>query len=425
MQHHSAATITTPVRNSGTPRSTAAIVRPLRAPCKRLVGAVLAALALAAHAQEDPAAITEAECREWVERLAAPELRGRATGTPEGRRAAELIAAEFQRLGLHGAGTDRTYFQDFTVGAGRPARNVLGLLLGEDDAVAREVVIVSAHYDHLAPRREGPAARDIIYPGADDNASGVAALLELAEAFAAHPPRRSILFAAWDAEENQLPAAPGGLQGSGHWVREPTIALPKIAAMLCMDMLSRDFLSVMDDTCYVVGTERSDALRAIVERVDARTDLHLDPAGTDIVGPRSDHWHFFGRQVPFLFFSTSQHGDYHTPRDTPDRVRPDKLAACARAVEAVTRAIADAEARPTFRDEPYVGVEEVRTFVRVGERVLERRDRFEFAAGAEERLRQILDRARAVLDAGTVTPAERQALVMAAGALLLMQVRER
>ena len=425
MQHHSATTITTPVMNSGTPRSTRVIVGACRAACKRLVFAALAPLALAAHAQDHgPAAITEAECREWVATLASPAMRGRATGTPEGRRAAELIAGEFERLGLHGAGTDRTYFQDFTVGADRPGRNVLGLLLGEDDAVVREVVIVSAHYDHLRPR-EGSVARDVIYPGADDNASGVAALLELAEAFVARPPRRSVLFAAWDAEENQMPAAPGGLQGSGHWVREPTIALPKIAAMLCMDMLSRDFLGVMDDTLYVVGTERSDALRAIVERVDPETELHLDPAGTDIVGPRSDHWHFFGRKVPYLFFSTSQHADYHTPRDTPERAKPAKLAACARAIEAIARAIADADARPAFRDEPYVGVEEVRTFVRVGERVLERRERFEFDAGAEERLGQILDRARAAVAAGAITAAERQALVMAAGALLMMQVRER
>jgi hypothetical protein len=175
----------------------------------------------------------------------------------------------------------------------------------------------------------------------------------------------------------------------------------------------------------VVGTERSDVLRAIVEQVDAVTPLHLDPAGADIVGPRSDHWHFFGRKIPFLFFSTSQHGDYHTPRDTPERADTGKLAACATAIASVTRAIADGPERPTFRDAAYVGVEEIRTLLRAGERVLERRDRFEFAAGAEERLRQVLERARATVAAGTLTPEERQGLAMAAGALLLLQVRER
>lgn len=428
----SATTSATPSQNNHAPRPTRRILRgaPPRVKASA-AAATLAMLAAVGGAQDaTPAAggaasITVEECAAHQRWLASPELKGRGAGTPEGYRVATWIAGEFARLGLYPAGPDREYFQPFDLPTGKRGRNVLGLLPGSGGERAREVVIVSAHYDHLPPR-ERPDGTTVWFPGADDNASGAAALLELAEAFAEAParPARSLLFVAWDGEENQLDGIPSGLCGSRHWVAEPTIALERIAAMTTMDMLSRDFLSVMDDTLYVVGAERSDAIRAVVEAAAPAAELVLDHAAAHVIGPRSDHWPFFGKQVPILFFSTSQHRDYHQPTDTAARARPDKCAKATRAIHAIVRGIADAPERPTFRAEPFQGPEELRTLVRVGERVLAKRDRFEIDAAALARLEKVVADTKAALEKGEITPQQRSTLQMAAG-LLLFQIREK
>jgi hypothetical protein len=415
-----------PTQNRFAPRRTGGIVRALFHRRKQIVAAALLACAFAGGtaAQEAPltasgeATLTKAELKEHVAWLAGPELRGRGAGTKYGRRTAEYIRAEFERLGFYPAGTDRTWYQDFPLGKNEgTGRNVLGLLLGTDDAVAREVVIISAHYDHLG-MRVLPDGRRFMFPGADDNASGVATMLELAEAFAKQPTRRSILFAAWDGEE-------GGLRGSRYYTDHPTVALEKLAAMTTMDMLSRDFLGVMENTLYVIGAERSDVLRRTVNGVQAETSLQLDVMGAELIGPRSDHFFFMMKQVPILFFSTSEHRDYHQPTDTPANADLEKHFACTRAIYKVLRRIGDGDARPEWREKAHVGIGEVKTMLHVGEAVLANKEKFVFQTNAVEELEMVMERCREVIKRGTITAGERMTLGMQGGVLLMRKIREK
>ncbi len=386
--------------------------------------AALAALAIGAFAAAPAAAqdaaettITKAELEEHVAWLAGPALRGRGAGTADGRKTARYIRDRFKALGFHPAGTDRTWFQDFPLGETATGRNVLGLLLGTDDAVAREVVIISAHYDHLGVRITADG-REIMFPGADDNASGVATMLELAEAFAMQPTRRSILFAAWDGEE-------GGLRGSRYYTEHPTVPLEKIAAMTTMDMLSRDFLGVMDNTMYVIGAERSDVLRRAVDGVRPTVELQLDVMGAELIGPRSDHFFFMMQEVPILFFSTSEHRDYHQPTDTPANADLDKHLDCSRAIYRIMRRVGDGSDRPDWRKQAHVGMGEVKTFLHVGEAVLRRKEHFDFVGNAELELEKVLEQCRTILARGTITATERMALGLQGGILLMRKIRER
>lgn len=218
------------------------------------------------------------------------------------------------------------------------ARNVLGFLPGSDPALRDEVVVVGAHYDHLGLGHHGGSlaggkARGEIHNGADDNASGTAGILELAQAFAQSPPRRSILFIAFSGEER-------GLLGSAHWVKHPTLPLARVAAMVNLDMIGR-----LREELEVGGVGTAASFAALVEREIAAEGLKgkLTSSG---FGP-SDHASFCGAGIPVLFFFTGLHEDYHRPSDDVERFNAEGAAHVARVAERCVRAIADGE-RPTF-----------------------------------------------------------------------------
>jgi hypothetical protein len=206
--------------------------------------------------------------------------------------------------------------------------NVAGLLPGRDPAVASECVVVGAHFDHLGFGGEASLAPDqlgVVHPGADDNASGTAALLQVARAFAREPerPRRTVLFAAFSAEEL-------GLLGSGQLVKAPPAACPveRMQLMVNLDMVGRPSKGKV----YVDGASTAQGLRQRLEALASR-----GPAGRlevafgpgDGYGP-SDHTSFYARGVPVLFFFTGAHADYHRPTDTADKVDAEGLAEVAR-----------------------------------------------------------------------------------------------
>jgi hypothetical protein len=187
------------------------------------------------------------------------------------------------------------------------ARNVVALLPGSDPERANEVVILGAHYDHLGYGGEGSLAPDAreIHNGADDNASGTAALLEVAEALAVgEAPARPVLFIAFSGEER-------GLLGSAHFVAEPTVAIDGALAMINMDMVGR----VRDNTTTVFGMatapEWEATLAAVNEAQDEPFNLTLLPDG---YGP-SDHSSFYGAGMPVLHFFSNTHSEYHRPED--------------------------------------------------------------------------------------------------------------
>ena len=220
-----------------------------------------------------------------------------------------------------------------------PTANVVGVLPGTDLALRGEAVVIGAHYDHLgrgSPFSLAPDHLDEIHPGADDNASGTAAVMGLAEAFVrAGGTRRSLVFVAFSGEEL-------GLLGSTHYVRQPPLPVEQTVAMVNFDMVGR----MKDGQLYAMGVDTGQGLRALVEQAAAGLDVTLRLRG-DGVGP-SDHTAFVNRERPVVFFFTGTHGDYHRPGDTVEKIDADGLRKVAAVASNAVRALADRDARLAF-----------------------------------------------------------------------------
>ena len=215
-----------------------------------------------------------------------------------------------------------------------PARNVVGFLPGSDPTAASEWVLVGAHHDHVGGYiGEG----DTVFNGADDNASGVSAILELAQAFAtADPrPRRSLVFATFSAEEK-------GLLGSEALVRD-VLETERIAFMLNLDMIGRN----SGESIRVYGDGYVRGLKPLVEAASAGSELELEFAGNDYEA-NSDHAPFFRRDVPFMFFFTGLHEDYHGRGDHAEKLDYDRMQAIARVAYGVLERAASRETRMSF-----------------------------------------------------------------------------
>jgi hypothetical protein len=212
--------------------------------------------------------------------------------------------------------------------------NVVALLRGSDPDLAEEYVIVTAHFDHVGvgpPDERG----DSIYSGADDNASGTAAITEVARAFAAleAAPPRSVVFLAVSGEEK-------GLLGSAYYAGNPTVPSRGIVANLNLDMVSRN----APDTVHAIGEEFTVLGQWAHEVARDHPELGLtlapDPEPEEQAFLRSDHFSFVQHRVPALMLTTWLHDDYHAPSDTPDRVDADKATRVARLAFLLTHRIA-------------------------------------------------------------------------------------
>jgi hypothetical protein len=217
--------------------------------------------------------------------------------------------------------------------------NVVGTLPGTDPALAAEAVVVGAHYDHLgrgSPFSLAPDRGDAIHPGADDNASGTAALLGVAEAMArGGAGRRSIVFVAFSAEEL-------GLIGSTHYVGQPAVPLDRTVAMVNLDSVGR----LRDGRLHAMGVDTGQGLRDLVEEAARGLPVQLTLRG-DGIGS-SDHTAFLNRERPVVFFFTGPHADYHRPSDTWNKIDADGLRTVATVAYRVVRALADRDERPSF-----------------------------------------------------------------------------
>lgn len=239
---------------------------------------------------------------EFVDYVAHDAFEGRAAGSHGGQAIAEFLASQLKQLGLKPAGTGSEYTQAF----GSNYRNVLGLLEGRDPVLKDQVILVGAHFDHVGygTSRTSRGPIGFIHNGADDNGSGTSAVLKLAEALAlmAEPPKRSILFAFWDAEEI-------GLLGSKHWLSQPTIPLERLRLAVDIDMIGR----LRDNRLVVFGTRTTYGLRRMVSEQSDGTNLWFDFSWK--VQPNGDHYPFYAQGVPVLLFHTGEHDDYHRPSD--------------------------------------------------------------------------------------------------------------
>jgi len=281
--------------------------------------------------------ITKDEAQQLIDTLADDSFEGREAGSRGGRAAGNLLMKEYEKLGLAPAGDGKTFFQGFN----GSSRNILGLLEGSDPRLKHEVVVVGAHYDHVGYGRSTNSFGPIgyIHNGADDNASGVSGLLEIAEAIKLLPvaPRRSILFALWDGEEQ-------GLLGSQHWLASPTLDKSRVVVAVNMDMIGR----LRDLRLEVYGTRTAPQLRRIVSEANREASLDIDFSW--LMKADSDHWTFFSRSIPSIMFHTRLHGDYHRPSDDAHAVNADGITSVARVVLLSVLELADRDEIGKFRD---------------------------------------------------------------------------
>ncbi|HET9984578.1 MAG TPA: M28 family peptidase [Longimicrobiales bacterium] len=282
----------------------------------------LAALSTAPVAAQEcprPASVVKglAQPKAAIRYLADDRLGGRLAGSADERCAGDYIAAEFRRIGLEPAGDAGTYFQSLPLASAinphAPAgtgRNVVARLRGADPTLAAEAVVIGAHYDHLGHGGFGslePNSTDI-HNGADDNASGVGALLAVAERLAKGVrPARSVVFVAFTGEEE-------GLLGSEFYASHPAVPLEKTRAMLNMDMVGR----LGTQPLLVYGTGTATEWSGVVKEAAAREGLPIAEKA-DGYGP-SDQTSFYAKDVPVLHFFTNVHGDYHKPSDDWEKI---------------------------------------------------------------------------------------------------------
>lgn len=220
--------------------------------------------------------------------------------------------------------------------------NVIGLLRGADPAKSAEIVVVGAHYDHLGlggTTSLTPGGGPQIHHGADDNASGVAALLETARALSARRASlpRSVLFITFAAEEL-------GTLGSLHFTKHPTVPSDSVVAMLNMDMVGR----LRGDKLDVQGVGTSPAWKGFLESSNAEAKLKLALLQGGF-GP-SDHSPFYAAKKPVLFTFTGAHADYHKPSDTANRIDAEGIVRVVKFVEPVVFAVASAPERIAFTE---------------------------------------------------------------------------
>jgi hypothetical protein len=294
--------------------------------------------------------------------LAADRLEGRATGTAGNDSAAAYIARRYEALGLRPLGVDVTrpecrvtvvptsclsWRQRFVARGpelahnGHPdgvaTQNVVALIPGSDSALAGQYVVIGAHFDHLGHSSVGsmdPEAGSAIRNGADDNASGTAAVLELARLLAATPTRRSIVVANFSGEEL-------GLLGSQWFVEHPPVSLDSVDAMVNFDMVGR----LKNDRLIVYGVNTATEMPAIVQGANTAPAFDLKAVG-DGYGP-SDQSSFYAKGIPVLHFFTDLHEDYHRATDDAEKIDSVGEARVVAMAERAVRDIANRDARLT------------------------------------------------------------------------------
>lgn len=261
--------------------------------------------------------------------LSADDMEGRQVGTPGGAKAREYLTKRFLSMGLQ-AGTQEF---KFTTNRGGQPTEVTGvnLLVGiKGTKVPDRYIVVTAHYDHIGVRN------GTVFNGADDNASGAAALLAVAKYFHANKPANSLMILALDGEES-------GLRGARAFVASPPVPATAMAINLNMDMIGRD----PNDLLYVVGTRQQPFLKPIIERIAAKAPVklvmgHDDPTQKEDWTSQSDHKAFCDAKIPCLYFGVEDFDQHHRATDDYETMT---YGFYVRAVETMIRAIEEFDAR--------------------------------------------------------------------------------
>lgn len=311
-------------------------------------------------AQEIPPRL-EARVRAHIGTLAGPEMRGRRGLGKQGAR--DYIIREFAECGA------KPFFGEEWVqpvpgqsgifgGMSPDGENIGACVRGTDPVLREEWIILNAHYDHLG------VINGEIYPGADDNASGVAMLLEVARQVAASPLKRSVAFVAFDFEESLL-------WGSRWFIGHTPIELGQIKMCITADMIGRSLGGLGLPTVFVMGAEHSERVRAALAAAPVPPGLEVAQLGADMIGTRSDYGPFRDQEIPFLFFSTGEHPDYHSPGDLPEKIDYDKATRIIELVTELTRDLGNETEAPEWEVPTYQKLEEAKSVNRVTQQLIE------------------------------------------------------
>lgn len=336
--------------------------------------------------------------------LASPVLEGRRG--EGGRIAGDFLIQRLKSLGLEPAFGDR-YDQEFTSG-GLVGRNIAARLPGTDPDRSESWLILSAHYDHLGIRGGKT------YPGADDNASAVAMVLEVARCLVerADRPDRGTLFVFFDLEEE-------GLLGSQHFVREPPIPLDNVGLFITADMLGRSLAGICGDSLFVMGTEHAPELRPWITEASDGLPLSVGVVGADLlVIDRSDYGPFRWKKIPFLFFSTGESPVYHTPDDLPETIDYPKLTAATTLIQRIVDKVCNEVTLPRWDPDRTPWIEEAEAIGDVLKTLLDHPDEVNIPAPQRILVTGMLDRIASWSEKGELSTAERTSMLRVAQLVL-------
>jgi hypothetical protein len=283
--------------------------------------------------------------------LSDDQLQGRVTGSPGADSSASYLARRFSEVGLQPAAGG--WFQSFTIRRDAPVtkqtlrgamvgKNVIGILPGKDPVLRNQTVILGAHYDHLGLGGFGsldPDSTGYVHNGADDNASGVAALIQVAARLAVSPPARTVVFIAFSGEEL-------GLLGSAHYVKEPIYPLGGTLAMVNLDMVGR----LRNGRLIVYGVRTAKEFPALLDSLNWYAGFDLKPQG-DGYGP-SDQSSFYSAKRPVLHLFTDLHEDYHRTTDDWQKINVDGLKRVSDFALGLVTALANRTRPLTFQELP-------------------------------------------------------------------------
>lgn len=320
-------------------------------------------IAIACKAQKDITEVNPEQYANTIEAetlknklytLASDEFEGRETGEPGQKKAAEYLKNFYQSIAVKSPLGEDDYYQDipssFFNDRLPDSENVVAYI--EGDGSTEEILVLSAHYDHLGKRQ------DRIYNGADDDGSGTVAMMEIAKAFKeavndGYQPRRGILFLHVTAEEK-------GLLGSLYYSKNPIFPIENTVANLNTDMIGRvdDLHKNNPDYVYLIGSDRlSTELHELSEATNEKyVQLDLDYKYNAEDDPnrfyfRSDHYNFAKFDIPVIFYFNGTHEDYHQATDTPDKINYELLAKRTQLIFYTAWEIANRDKRP-FVDKP-------------------------------------------------------------------------
>jgi hypothetical protein len=369
------------------------------------------------------------DVRPHVEFLADPKLAGRSGANAS--KAAEYLRQQFQTWKLRPLFPEGSFTQPIPTSAEESeqdstsskgggdadppqkspriiGRNVGAFLEGSDPTLRDELIVIGAHFDHLGVRRGE------VFRGADDNASGTSMMLEVARqlATAKQRPKRSVVFVGFDLEEQLL-------WGSRWFVAHPPFELSRVKLFITADMIGRSLGNLPLPIVFVMGSEHAPRLKTLLDDVGAPRGLEVARLGVDLVGVRSDYGPFWGEKIPFLFFSTGEHPDYHSPRDIPEKLDFDKVARVSSLVLKVVEGAANSESAPEWLDDVPPDLEEVKAVQRITDSLLQAGEKKPLTDLQRLIVTQAHNKCQLILDRGTFNPDDRKWLIRISQLLLL------